>query len=39
VTVTEVLAIAGAFKENKGLVELDFIDDFEDMSDETCTQL
>jgi hypothetical protein len=31
----EVLEIAGALKENKGLVELVFIDDFEGMSDET----
>jgi hypothetical protein len=31
----EVLAIAAALKENKGLVELDFIDDFGGMRDET----
>jgi hypothetical protein len=31
----EVLLIAGALKENKGLVELDFIEDFWGMSDET----
>jgi hypothetical protein len=31
----EALVIAGALKDNKGLVELDFIDDFGGMSDET----